>query len=237
MGKSMMVKRGAFMAVLLTIFGVTLGGCAHRLPASVAQNPTTFSEPDAPDRSAVGANYRLGALDTVSVNVFQVPDVSGDYQVDPTGNLNLPLIGGVDAEGKTLAELQSAIRTRYGSKYLQNPDVRVEIKQAVSQRFTVEGAVNQPGIYPINGDMTLVQALATAKGATNEAITSKVVIFRKIHGQREAAAFDMRQIRSGRMADPAIYGNDVVVVDGSRVRQSLRDALTGLGILSVFRVF
>ena len=231
-----MVNRRALTTGLLAAAGLMLGGCIHRLPASVAQNPATFSAPDAPDRSAVGANYRLGALDTVSVNIFQVPDVSGDYQIDPTGNLNMPLIGGVDAEGKTLDELQTAIRSGYAAKYLQNPDVRVEIKQAVSQRFTVEGAVNAPGIYPVNGDMTLVQALATAKGPTGEAITSRVVIFRKIRGQREAAAFDMRQIRSGRMPDPEVYGNDIIVVDGSRVRQSLRDALTGLGVLGVFGV-
>ena len=232
----MMINRGAFLAMLLAAPGFMLAGCVHRLPPSVAQNHEAFAAPDAPDRSSVGANYRLGALDTVSVNVFQVPDVSGDYQIDPTGNLNMPLIGGVDAQGKTLSELQTSIRSSLGAKYLQNPDVRVEIKSAVSQRFTVEGAVNSPGIYPVSGTMTLVQALATARGPTGEAITSRVVIFRKIRGERQAAAFDMRQIRSGRMSDPEIYGNDIVVVDGSRVRQSLRDALTGLGVLGVFGV-
>jgi polysaccharide export outer membrane protein len=232
----MMVSRGASLAVLLAVPGLVLGGCVNRLPPSVSQNPQTFAAPDTPDRSSVGANYRLGALDTITVSVFQVADVSGDYQIDPTGNINMPLIGGVDAEGKTLAEVQSAIRTSLGARYLQNPDVRVEIKSAVSQRFTVEGAVNQPGIYPLTGDLTLVQALATAKGPNGDAVVSRVVIFRKIRGQRQAAAFDMRLIRSGRMPDPTIYGNDVVVVDGSRVRQSLRDAMTGLGVLGVFGV-
>jgi len=230
-----MFNRKAWMAVMLALPGV-LGGCVRSLPASVAHNPTTFNAPDVPDRSTVGESYRLGSLDTVSVNIFQVPDVSGDYQVDPTGDLNLPLVGRISAQGKTLDELQSTIRTRYGEKYLQNPDVRVEVKQAVSQRITVEGAVNQPGIYPISGDMTLIQAIATAKGATNEAIISRVVVFRKIGGQREAAAFDLRKIRAGQMADPAVYGNDIIVIDGSRVRQSLRDALTGLGVLGVFGV-
>jgi polysaccharide export outer membrane protein len=230
----MMFDRKALIAALMALPVILLGGCAHRLPSTVASNPTTFGAPDTTDRSAVGENYRLGALDTVTVSVFQVPDVSGDYQVDPTGNLNLPLIGKVDAQGKTLSDLQSAIRSGYSAKFLQNPDVRVEIKQAVSQRLTVEGAVNQPGIYPISGDMTLVQAIATARGPTGDAIISRVVVFRKIGGKREAAAFDLRQIRNGRMADPAVYGNDIVVVDGSRVRQTLRDALATIPLVAIF---
>lgn len=230
----MMFGRRALIAVLIALPGFVLGGCAHHLPSSVAHNPATFSAPDAPDRSAVGENYRLGALDTVTLSIFQVPDVTGDYQVDPTGDLNLPLIGRVDAEGRTLSDLQSAIKSRYGAKYLNNPDVRVEIKQAVSQRLTVEGAVNQPGIFPLSGEMTLIQAIATARGVTGDAITSRVVVFRKIGGRREAAAFDLRKIRSGEMADPLVFGNDVVVVDGSRVRQTLRDTLNAIPLLAVF---
>lgn len=231
-----MFDRRALIAVLIALQAILLGACVHHLPPSMANNPTNFSAPDAPDRSAVGENYRLGALDTVTVSVFQVPDVSGDYQIDPTGNINMPLIGRVDAQGKTLSDLQSTIKTQYSAKYLQNPDVRVEIKQAVSQRLTVEGAVNQPGIYPISGDMTLVQAIATARGPTGDAIISRVVIFRKIGGRREAAAFDLRKIRSGKMGDPAVYGNDIVVVDGSRVRQTLRDAIGTIPLLAVFGV-
>lgn len=230
----MVTRKGWFSAVIALLLGLALSACVSRVAPSVARNPATFAEPDAPDRSAVGESYRLGALDTVSVNVFQVPDVTGDYQIDPTGNLNMPLIGRVNAQGQTLAQLQQTIRDKYGSKYLQNPDVRVEIKQAVSQRITVDGAVNQPGIYPINGDTSLIQAIATAKGTTGDALVSRVVIFRKINGQREAAVFDLRRIRRGEMNDPSVYGNDVVVVDGSRVRQTYRDLISTLPIIGLF---
>ncbi len=226
--------RQLWAALAVLVFGWTLAGCASHIAPNVARNPANFAAPDAPDRSAVGQDYRLGALDTVNVSVFQVPDVTGDYQVDPGGDLNMPLIGRVNAQGKTLAELQKTIHDRYGAKYLQNPDVRVEIKQAVSQRITVDGAVNQPGIYPVNGDISLIQAIATAKGTTGDALVTRVVIFRKINGEREAAVFDLRRIRRGEMSDPPVYGNDVVVVDGSRVRQTYRDLISTLPFIGTF---
>ena len=230
----MAIRRSFWAALALLMFGSMLAGCVSHVAPNVARNPASFAAPDAPDRSAVGLDYRLGALDTVNVSVFQVPDVTGDYQVDPGGDLNMPLIGRVTAQGKTLAELQKAIHDRYGAKYLQNPDVRVEIKQAVSQRITVDGAVNQPGIYPVNGDVSLILAIATAKGTTADALVSRVVIFRKINGEREAAVFDLRRIRRGEMNDPPVYGNDVVVVDGSRVRQTYRDLISTLPFIGLF---
>jgi polysaccharide export outer membrane protein len=222
------------LGTLLMMLAFVLAGCAGSIPDSVSRSPASFSAPDSPDRSAVSDSYRLGALDTVTVSVFQVPDVTGDYQVDPSGDLNLPLVGRLPARGKTLSDLQQAIRQAYSAKYLQNPDVRVEVKTAVSQRITVDGAVNQPGIYPITGDMSLIQAIATAKGTNGDALVSRVVIFRKINGRREAALFDLKRIRRGDMPDPQVYGNDVVVVDGSRVRQTYRDIISSLPIAGLF---
>ncbi len=230
----MVTRKGLFATLVALLLGFCLAGCVRGVAPGVERNPASFAAPDAPDRSAVGESYRLGALDTVSVSVFQVPDVTGDYQVDPTGNLNMPLIGRVIAQGQTLTQLQSTIREKYGAKYLQNPDVRVEIKSAVSQRITVDGAVNQPGIYPISGDTSLVQAIATAKGTTGDALVSRVVIFRKINGEREGAVFDLRRIRRGEQTDPPVYGNDVVVVDGSRVRQTYRDLISTLPLVGLF---
>ncbi|MGI4732213.1 MAG: polysaccharide biosynthesis/export family protein [Janthinobacterium lividum] len=222
------------LATLFLAVALAGGGCAGSISKSVTPNPTNFAAPDSTDRSAVSDSYRLGALDTVTVSVFQVPDVTGDYQVDPTGDLNLPLVGRLAARGKTLTELQQMIRKAYGDKYLQDPDVRVEVKNAVSQRITIDGSVNQPGIYPITGDMSLIQAIATAKGTNGDALSSRVVVFRKINGQREAALFDLKRIRRGDMPDPPVYGNDVVVVDGSRARQTYRDIISSLPVFGLF---
>jgi polysaccharide export outer membrane protein len=101
----------------------------------------------------------------------------------------------------------------------------------------VDGAVNSPGVYPVNGKITLLQLVATAKGTTADANPRRVAIFRQIEGQRMAAAFDLTSIRRGTAEDPRVYSGDIVVVDGSKVRAIQREVLTALPILGMFRPF
>ena len=75
----------------------------------------------------------------------------------------LPLIGSVNAAGKTVTELQEDVSTRLKEKYLQSPEVTIYVKEFASQKVTVEGAVVQPGVYPITGRTTLLQALAISQ--------------------------------------------------------------------------
>jgi polysaccharide export outer membrane protein len=103
---------------------------------------------------------------------------------------------------------------------------------------TVDGAVMQPGVYAMSGPTTLLQAVAMAKGADNKyANLKRVTLFRTVDGQRQAAVFDLREIRAGRAADPVIHSNDVIVVDGSNVKGVLREILGALPALSIFRGF
>jgi polysaccharide export outer membrane protein len=79
-----------------------------------------------------------------------------------------------------------------------------------------------------------MRAVALARGTSEDANPGRVVVFRTINGQRMAAAFDLRAIRRAEAEDPAIYGNDIVVVDGSRARSIWRDVLGAIPILGVF---
>jgi len=204
--------------------------------SDIPRNPAHFGAPDAPKLQETGAD-KIGPLDTITLNVFQVPDLSGDFQVDPMGYLSLPLIGRVYANGKGLFELQRDLKRLYGTRYLQNPDLSVELKSSLSQRLTVDGSVGAPGIYPVTSEMTLMQAVAAAKGVTSDANTGRVVIFRKIDGEKEAAAFSLRQIRDGRMSDPKVYANDIIVVDGSALRETFHDVILTVPLLALFRPF
>src|SRR3546814_19100731 len=97
-----------------------------------------------PPAGATAAAYRIGALDVLKVTVFQEEDLSFDeLQVDASGNVSLPLIGTVRAEGMTAAALSSEIATKLGAKYLVNPQVSVSVASSVSQNVTVEGNVNR----------------------------------------------------------------------------------------------
>lgn len=176
-------------------------------------------------------------MDTVTVKVFKMPDLSGDYEVDLTGHISMPLIGEVLAYDLTTAQLDDALTRKLGEKYLENPDVSVGIKMSTRRGVTVDGAVNKAGSYPVYGPTTLMQAVAAASGTREDANARRVAIFRTIGGKRQAAAFDLTSIRRGEAPDPQIYAGDIVVIDGSGVKAAQKQILNSLPILSIFRPF
>jgi polysaccharide export outer membrane protein len=170
------------------------------------------------------ANYRIGPQDMLDINVFQVPDLSKSMQVDSGGKIRMPLIGEEMAAGKTTDELASQLEADLGQKYLKNPQVTVAIKEAASQKITVDGAVREPGIYALQGPTTLMQAVALAKGADSKlANLHKVAVVREVGNEKRAAMFDLAAIREGKAPDPQIYGKDVIIVDTSGTKSFLQN--------------
>jgi polysaccharide export outer membrane protein len=210
-------------------------GCASRSANSnLAVNPASFPGPDTELVSATPAQQRIGPSDKLRITVFQVPDMSAEYTVDASGKIEFPLIGSIVAQGLLPTELGEQIAQRLGQRYLRSPSVTVTMLEAAQQTITVDGAVNQPGVVAIRGATTLMRAVALARGTSQDANTERVVVFRTINGQRMAAAFNLRAIRRAEVEDPAIYGNDIVVVDGSRTRTLWRDVLGAIPILGIF---
>jgi polysaccharide biosynthesis/export protein len=225
-----------WIALVLASVLLVLPGCATR-GGTVPYDSPGFRAPDAPSAIVQPPDYRIGPLDTLGIAIFRVPDLSGEVQVNEAGKFNLPLIGEVVAGGKTTDELAAHLRDRLSQRFLQDPQVQVSVKNAVSQRVTIEGSVAQPGIYPISGRTSLIQAVALARGTNQDANPRRVVIFRQIDGKRQAAAFDLQSIRRGAMNDPEVYGNDVIVVDGSKSRSIFRDVISSIPAVALFRPF
>jgi polysaccharide export outer membrane protein len=221
----------------LAFVSAMLGGCADSRGGPIAYNVANFGAPDAPVSTAIGAGYRIAPMDTLAIKVFGMPDLSGDYQVDHRGKLSMPLIGDVEAMSYTPAQLDQILTKRYSQKYLENPDISVGIKAATGHNVTVDGAVTQPGAYPVLGPMTLMQAVAVARGTTDLANEHRVAIFRTIDGKRQAAAFDLVSIRHGQMKDPAIYSGDIVIVDGSGLKEAQKKIFQAVPLLNIFRPF
>lgn len=193
--------------------------------------------PQAAAQEAVQPSYRVGPFDLLQVNVFGVPELSGAAQVDGDGRLTLPLIGGMDAMGMTPPQLAMALEDAYGARFVRDPSITIQVTTPQSQRLVVSGAVKEPGIFPVQGRVTLTQAVAQAKGLGDYADQSNVVVLRDIGGQQAAARFDLREIEAGRMADPELAPGDTVIVDTARARRLIRD-LAPLGTLfAIFRVF
>lgn len=219
------------------VAALSLGGCADKRGGSIPYEANTFKAPDPVAAIKAEDAYRTAPGDTLTVVVVRVPDMSGDVTIDPSGDITMPLLGKFAAMGKTTDQIATEIAGKLGAKYLQNPQVQVAIKASASQRVTVDGSVAQPGIYPIAGSTTLLQVIAQARGPTADANPRKVAVFRTINGQRQAAAFDLTDIRRGKAKDPEIFGNDIVVVDGSSSKAAFKSLLQTLPLVSLFRPF
>ena len=103
---------------------------------------------------------------------------------------------------------------------------------------TVDGAVNKGSAFPVLGRMTLMQAVALAGGADPKvANVHRVAVFRTIDGKRQAAAFDLLSIQHGEMEDPPIYSGDIVIVDGSNLKETQEKLFRAIPLFSIFRPF
>jgi len=221
----------------LVLLGLAaLAACSPTRGGPVPYN-VEMKAPDRPVALTLDSDYKISPLDTLKVTVFQVADLSGDFEVDLTGHIAMPLIGNVKAVDLTTAQLDARITEQLGVRYLQNPDVSVGVKESSSRVVTVDGAVTAPGVFPITRQITLIQAIAMARGTTEAANPRRVAIFRQIEGQRMAAAFDLTQIRRGQAVDPVVYSGDIVVVDGAGNKALYREIMGALPVLSIFNPF
>lgn len=213
-----------------------IGACAApRLVGSerlTVVSGDTLPSPERVDLSTLERPYLIGPFDRVSIDVFGLPELSRTVQADASGRISLPLAGELEAAGRTPAELSRVIAERLRARYVRNPQVAVNLVDTVSQVVTVDGEVREPGLYPVAGRMTLMRAIARARGVTEFARQSHVVVFRTVRHQQLAALYDLRAIRSGSYADPEIFANDVVVVGESQARRIFRDVIQGSGLLT-----
>jgi len=122
------------------------------------------------------AAYRLSAGDKLRVTVYGHEDLSGEFDVDPTGNVSLPLIGDVVAAGLTANEFEVAITNRLRPDYLKNPRVSTELLDY--RPFYIFGEVKLPGSYSYTNGMTVISAVAVAGGFTYRARKNRIRIVR-----------------------------------------------------------
>lgn len=222
---------------LALLAAIMLAACADKRGGPIPYNVQGFGLPDAPKVVPLEENYRIAPLDTLSIRVFKMADLTGEYEVDLTGKISMPLVGEVSAIDLTTAELDQKLTAKLGEKYLENPDISVGIKSSTRRSVTVDGSVGKSGSYPVNGPTSLIQAIAAAGGVSENGNPRRVAIFRQISGQRQAAAFDLTDIRRGEAPDPPIYAGDIIVVDGSATKAAQRQILNTLPVLSIFRPF
>lgn len=216
-----------FACLSTALFGLVLQGCASRPVPLAETGEKAYALIPAQGQDPNGhLEYQIGALDVLTISVFQEKDLSlEEVPVDASGNIIFPLIGQIEVAGKSSAEVSKMIASRLGERFLVNPQVSVLIKTSVSQKVTVDGEVKEPGVYPMQGNTSLIQAVAMAKGSSSIADLQQVVVFRTIGNTRYAAMFDLAAIQTGRASDPQIRGDDIVIVGLSSKRAFMRDLL------------
>lgn len=229
-----LAPRFTFAAALVA--AVLTASCADTRGGSIPYD-RALAAPDEPKIQTLAENYKIAPLDMLTIKVFNSQDISGDYAVDLAGHISLPLVGELEAVNLTTGELDQKLTELLGEKYFEHPDVSVAIKQSTAHVVTVDGAVTQAGQYPVAGSMTLIQAIALARGTSADANARRVAVFRTIDGQRQAAAFDLTAIRRGEAGDPQIYPGDIVVVDGSKIKEVQKQIFQSFPLLSIFRPF
>jgi polysaccharide export outer membrane protein len=163
--------------------------------------------------------YRIGPHDLLKIEVFQVPELTSEERVNEDGNVVMSLIGPVKVGGLTPDEAEQLIAARLGKDHLQNPQVDIFIAEYASQKVTVTGNVKKPGVFPVAGKTTLLEALALAGGFDEVADKDEVVVFRRQPaGGVKAYVVDVDAIEEGKLGDPVIAADDRVVVPKSGAR-------------------
>jgi polysaccharide export outer membrane protein len=154
---------------------------------------------------SVDTDYKLGPGDKVRVTVYNEDDLSGEFQVDGSGYVRLPLVGQVQAAHLTARILEANVEAAFADGYLLSPRVNIEV--TTYRPFYVIGQVNRPGEYPYVSNMSALNAIAVAGGYTEHAIESTLYV--RHEGEVEEHAVDPDE-------QTRIFPGDTV-----RVRQSV----------------
>jgi len=211
---------------LVTVIALTACGSAPIVstPAVAVTNASELPPPSDADQIAGLRRTLIGPQDKLQIDVWGVPDLSRMVQVDSGGTISVPLAGRIQVAGMEPDDVAEVLRARL-VRYVKNPVVSVNVQEALSRTLTVDGQVKEPGNYPVMNNMTLIRAVAAAKGEENLANSSEVVIFRTVAGKHMAAVYNLGAIRRGVYEDPLVYANDTIVVGESAKKRMMQYAV------------
>jgi polysaccharide export outer membrane protein len=238
------MNRGLIVGFAIA-FGAATSAAAQFVPPSFQDKekaPNRVSpQRSAPAESTGNQNARraaaiMGPQDVLDISVFQVPELTKTLEVSDTGTINFPLLGEITAAGKTPEELQRELTSKLAADYLQHPVVTVVVKESNSQRVTISGAIDKPGIYPIKGPTSLMQVIALAGGFKDES-DSTILVLRQNGGTRMAARYDVSSIEEGRASDPLLQANDILVAGTSAIKKTYGAILKALPVAGLFAFF
>jgi protein involved in polysaccharide export with SLBB domain len=148
----------------------------------------TYAQDSSADDADTVSGYQLGPRDSISVTVFNHPDLSGEFVLDGDGRFSMPLIGVVDATGKTPVELEEVLLNRFRPDYLVNPRISIEVRNY--RPYYLIGEVQSTGSFPYVAGITYLTAIAMAGGYTYRAKKDVVYVIRGNDPKQEEIKLD-----------------------------------------------
>jgi polysaccharide export outer membrane protein len=176
--------------VLYLLASFALSGCsgATHISAVADESAVSFAGPG-PQRGA-GGSYVLGPGDRLRIKVYNEPELTGEYEINSSGFVSLPLVGQIKASGTTTSQLERNIAGKMRGQISQDPKVNVEI--AAYAPFYIYGEVKKAGEYPYRPGLTIADAVATAGGLTYRANEERVYLRRAGSPLEDMVSLDMR---------------------------------------------
>jgi polysaccharide export outer membrane protein len=183
--------------------------------AAVSPSATSISIGKPAEVSKVAPpDYQVGVDDVLNINVWKEPDLCRVIPVRPDGKITLPLIGDIQATGKTPIALQQEIHDRLTS-FMSVPEVTVIVQEVKSMKFNIVGQVAKPGSYPLSEPTTVLDAIAQAGGLGVYAKSSNIYVLRtRPDGSAVKLPFHYKQVLKGANSaeNVRLQSRDTVVV-------------------------
>jgi polysaccharide biosynthesis/export protein len=174
-----------------------VGALMFSAPGASAQDTAKGSVAGFPAAKATAsavappAGYVIGSGDLLSIMFWRDKDMSTDVTVRPDGKISLPLLNDVTAAGYTPDELRLKLKAA-ASKFIEDPDVSVVVKDIKSRNVFITGQVARPATYSLNSDMTILQLIAVAGGLLEYAHSDKILVTRKENGHDQFFRFNYK---------------------------------------------
>jgi polysaccharide export outer membrane protein len=174
--------------------------------------PREDDKKQAPQPPGTSDEYRLGPGDKLRIEVYKDPQLSQSVQIRPDGKITLPLVGDVEASGRTPIELRDMLTTSL-KEYMNNPTVTVIVVEAVASQVFVMGEVSHPGSMQLHGPTTILQAIAMAGGFKEFANTKNIKVLRSNpNGSVQQLSFNYKDVLNGDAKPFYLRSGDTVIV-------------------------
>lgn len=197
-----------YIFTCLFLLSILLAGCAS---SGSSNNINTEAGATEDLKSIKVSGFVLGIGDTIDISVYRNEDLKRSVKIDSSGMFMFPLIGDVQAAGKDIFKLRDEMQGSL-SKYLVAPEVTINVSSVQSQKIMVLGEVNKPGVFALDRELSVMEAISNAGGMTNDAKLSNVLLIRRKGGKSEIASLDMKKaFKSGDLSnDMVLRSGDIV---------------------------